>query len=65
MAAALQEMVPPILDADSLGRLRRRGLRIVEHTLAPGGQYDIDFPRDIDVRESSSLSIGDRPIAAE
>jgi 4-aminobutyrate aminotransferase-like enzyme len=23
------------------------------------------FPRDVDVRESSSLSIGDRPIAAE
>jgi hypothetical protein len=23
------------------------------------------FPREIDVRESSSLSIGDRPVAAE
>ena len=23
------------------------------------------FPREVDVRESSSLSIGDRPIAAE
>jgi hypothetical protein len=23
------------------------------------------FPKDVDIRESSSLSVGDRPIAAE
>jgi hypothetical protein len=45
----LRAMIPPVVSAAELARLRDKGLRVREDSLAPGARHEAWFPADLDL----------------
>lgn len=49
MTAGLAELVPPVVTANALRRLRERGLRVGENVFSPGDDREAFFAADLDL----------------
>lgn len=46
---SVRELLPPIVSADMVALLRKRGLSVLENPMQPGDRKEVVFPSDVDL----------------